>query len=511
MHPLTPLFRGGLVLVVVAGIVISNLRERIIDFFVRTAAPDAPDLQDQGDPIDFLLRHNLILVALLVVLVVVLILIGLFYLAWRFHTFRITGDDVEVRQGVLFRSHRRAPLDRVQGVNLTRPMLARLVGMAKLEVVGAGSDANVKLEYLATGTAEEVRADILTLASGRQLAEARVAGAARAGGSRMQAAASIVTDAVNDLVLGSDQPVAEPDSIVQIPVVRLILSRLLSGRTVILLALIVAAVWGSIVGTVWILFTIVPMFLGFGTVLMRSVTKALRYRISPTRNGVRITYGLFTTITETLPPGRIHAIEVSQPLLWRASGWWAIRVNRLSGKRAGSNEPDQFAEVLPVGDRADVERVLRLLLPGMGDDQWPLVFQHGILGPAADDPYTNTPRRAWIVRPLSWRRNGYLLSGPVLFLRRGVIWRSLGIFPLARLQSVGMHQGPVDRMLRVAGLHAHTISGRVSGELNAVDRDAAVDVFARVEAAAVAAGAADHSHRWAGDAGTAPAGGGSPR
>src|SRR5690606_41600386 len=45
-----------------------------------------------------------------------------------------------VRSGVLFRTHRRAPLDRVQGVNLTRPMIARLFGLAKLEVVGAGLD-----------------------------------------------------------------------------------------------------------------------------------------------------------------------------------------------------------------------------------------------------------------------------------------------------------------------------------------------------------------------------------
>ena len=116
---------------------------------------------------------------------ILLVLIGLFYLSWRFHTFRITGDDVEVRSGVMFRTHRRAPLDRVQGVNLTRPMFARLVGMAKLEVVGAGLDSNVKLEYLSTANAEAVRADILRLASGaRGVADAARADAAPPGVSR---------------------------------------------------------------------------------------------------------------------------------------------------------------------------------------------------------------------------------------------------------------------------------------------------------------------------------------
>ncbi|WP_417564193.1 PH domain-containing protein [Microbacterium sp.] len=511
MHPLTPLFRGGLVLVIVAGIVISNLRERIIDFFLRTTVPEVPDFENTGDPIDFIVRHNLVLWALLAVLVVVVALIGLFYTAWRFHSFRITGDDVEVRHGVLFRSHRRAPLDRVQGVNLTRPMLARLCGMAKLEVVGAGSDSNVKLEYLSTSNAEQVRADILRLASGRRLAEAQARDAAAGGSSRVQAVASVVSDALTDIVLGAEDPVAEPASVVEIPVVRLLLSRVLGRGTIIILVLIGIAVWGSIVGTPWILFTVVPMVLAFGAVIVRSTTKALRYAIAPTPDGVRITYGLFTTVTETLPPGRIHAIEVTQPLLWRPAGWWAVRVNRMTGKSANANESDQFAEVLPVGDRADVERVLRLLLPGMPEDGWPLVFEHGILGPrtgAGDaDPYTNTPRRARLLRLLSWRRNGFRLAEGALFFRRGYIWRSLAVFPLARLQSVGLRQGPLARALRVATLHAHTITGRVSGTLGAVDRDAAVDVFVRVEAAAVAAGVADHTHRWAGDAGAAAAAG----
>ena len=494
MHPLTPLFRGGLVLVIVAGLVISNLRERIIDFFLRSAVPEGPEFNDTGDPVDFVLRHGLVPLALLAVLVIVIVLVGLFYLAWRFHSFRITGDDVEVRQGVLFRSHRRSPIDRVQAVNLTRPMLARLCGMAKLEVVGAGTDANVKLEYLSTSNAEAVRADILRLASGRRLAEQQ----AREGvhGSRTQAAASIVTDALTGLVLGAEEPVAEQASVVHIPVVRLILSRVFSGRLIALVVLVVAAIVGSVVGTPWILFTIVPIFLGFGAVFVRSLTKSLRYAIAPTPDGVRITYGLFTTVTETLPPGRIHAIEVRQPLIWRPAGWWSITVNRMTGKRADQNGNDQFAEVLPVGDRRDVERVLRLLMPGMPEAEWPLVFEHGILGPQPGDPYTNTPRRARILRLFSWRRNGFELTPAALFLRRGVIWRTLGIFPLARLQSVGMHQGPLSRSLGVASVHAHTIAGRVSGELGGVDRDAAVHLFADAEAAAVVAGTSDRSHRW---------------
>ena len=509
LHPLTPLFRGGLVLVVIAGIVIANLRDRLVFLFLPWLDDDIDiDVEVQewrgGDPIDFIIANNLYVVAGLALLGILLVLIGLFYMSWRFHTFRITGDDVEVRSGVLFRTHRRAPLDRVQGVNLTRPMFARLVGMAKLEVVGAGLDSNVKLEYLSTSNAEAVRADILRLASGRRLAGAR-ADAGTAGvpdgavSTRRSAAASVVSAGINGLIAGAEEPVSEPESVVHIPVGRLIASRLLSTSTLWLIAIIVAIIVGSIAGTPWVLFSLVPALIGFGAYWVRTITRSLRYSIAPTPSGVRITFGLFTTITEILPPGRVHAVEVSQSILWRPAGWWEITVNRLSGRGLADGANDQFATVLPVGTRDDVERVLRLLMPDLPESEWPLVFAHGLLGPTTDDPYTNTPRRARILRLLSWKRNGFLLLPDALLMRRGAIWRSLAIFPLARLQSIGIEQGPVDRALSVASIRAHTIAGRVNGRLAILDRDAALGAFEGVETAAIAAAARDHSHRWAGE------------
>ncbi len=117
LHPLTPVLRGGLFLVVVIGIVIANLRDRVIGWLI----PGFSDFEQyEGDPVDYVVSNNLIVVAGLVILAVLALLLGWFYVSWRFHTFRITGDDVEVRTGILFRTHRPAPLDRVQGVNLTR-------------------------------------------------------------------------------------------------------------------------------------------------------------------------------------------------------------------------------------------------------------------------------------------------------------------------------------------------------------------------------------------------------
>ena len=497
LHPLTPLLRGGLFLVVMIGVIVANLRERLIELFLP-AVTDLPPGVVPPDPVDFILAHNLILIAGGGALAVLIVLLVIFRLSWRFHTFRISDDDVEVRSGVLFRTHRRAPLDRVQGVNLTRPLVARLLGLAKLEVVGAGLDSNVKLEYLSAPAAETVRGDILRLASGRRLAERGAA--AVASGSPVQQAADAVAAGIQGIVDGEDFSDAQPDSIVRIPFGRLVASRVLSGSTLTLVALIAVIVVAASFSTLWVLFTMIPAFLAFGAYYVRSIARGLRYAIAPSPDGVRLTSGLFTTVSEVLPPGRVHAIEVHQPLMWRPFGWWNISVNRLTGHSRGSSDSnaDPFATVLPIGTREDVERVLGILAPALPADEWTYVFRHGILGPVDDDPYVSTPRRVWLLRPLSWRRNGAVVSADAVFLRRGWAHRTLTVIPLARLQSIGLRQGPLARATRTATLAAHVIPGTVRTSVGALDRDAALALFDDTARATIAAAAGDRSHRWAG-------------
>lgn len=518
LHPMTPLLRGGLFLIVVIGIVVANLRDRLFFIFLPWLAPGTRDdvatwEGSNGDPIDFIIANNLYVLAVLAVLAVLVLLIAVFYTSWRFHTFRITGDDVEVRSGILFRTQRRAPLDRVQGVNLTRPMVARLLGMAKLEVVGAGTDANVKLEYLSTTNAEAVRADILRLASGRRLADAAIPAGATGPGApapgRVAALGQTVGRELTGLIEGSEAPVAVPESVVSIPVGRLVASHLLSLSTLGLLLAFAAIIVGASQGVWWLLFGFVPTIIGFGAYWIRSIVRSLRYSIAPTPDGVRITFGLLTTITEILPPGRIHAIEVTQPILWRPAGWWTIRINRLTGRSMADTTTDQFTTVLPVGTALDVERVLRLLQPTVPDDEWTLIVREGMAGPDEADTFVNTPRRAWWIRPLSWRRNGFRLGGDLLLLRRGVVWRRLAILPLARLQSFALHQGPLDRLSRVSNARAHVVTGPVYAHLAAVDRDAALALFEDVARGSVRAALTDRTHRWAEEAGaSAPVDGG---
>lgn len=496
VHPATPLLKGGLVFLAVLGYVIANLRERLIDLFLPEEAHwDSSD----NDPVQWAVENNLVLLILLGVVLILAVIIGAFYLSWRFHSFRISAAAVEVRKGVIARQQRRAPLDRVQGVNLTRPFLARMIGLAKLEIVGAGTDANVPLEYLRTADAEQVRADILRLASGlRAQRSAQHGGGAQVPQRASDRLVQTVGAGLTGLVDGPEQPAAEPASVVKIPIGRMILSHIASPGTLFLILYVVAAVIAAVFGAWVFLFGIIPGVFAVGAFWVNSLTKTLRYSIAPTPDGLRVTFGLTTTITETIPPGRIHALEISQSVFWRPMGWWRIRINRLTGRSATQQTTaDAFTTLLPIGTAEDVARVLALALPEIAANG-EVLFRQGMDGPQPGDPFTNTPARARVLRPFSWKRNGFLLLPQALLMRRGVIWRSLAIFPLARAQSITVRQGPLRRALRVGTIAVNCIPGQVSNDLGAVDRDALLALFTDAEHAALAAVRADRSHRWAG-------------
>jgi len=516
MHPLTPLFQGGLVLIVIAGVIISNFRDHAVYWMISVFAPNEANefvTDPDDDVVAFLLENNLIVIGLLAVLAVVLVLIGVFWFLWRFHQFRISDDEVEVRKGVLFKSHRRAPLDRVQGVNLTRPFPARLIGLSKLEVIGAGTGANVDLEYLATERAEQVRADILRLASGARAAREAARDLAEGRAPRESLIAGVNAGVVG-LIEGVDHHDLAAESIVKIPAGRLIGAYLLDGIWWIvgfavlwvgsvLIPLLIAGdeIESGLISVGIGLGTGIPMAFAAVAITWAQISKSLRYAIAPTPDGVRVTFGLLTTVTETLPPGRIYAVEVSQSLLWRPFGWWTIKINRMSGKSAeaqASGSAQQFNTVLPVGTRADVERVLALILPGVPVEHGPLMWEDGLLGPkpTAIDPYKTMAPRAWWRRPFSFKRHGFALTREALMFRRGVLFRKLAVFPLARLQAVSLQQGPVDRFQRVAGAQVHTVIGPVSGHVVGLDTADAIELLQRVSAGAVAAARIDQTHRW---------------
>ena len=510
LHPASPLLRGGIFVFALLGFVIANFRERVVDLVFGIP-------RESGDPLDTIYERGAVGWALLIAGGILVVILIAFSLSWRMHTFRVTDESVEVCSGILFRSHRKARLDRIQGVNIVRPLIPRLFGAAKLEVSVAGQDANVQLAYLGSALADGLRRDILQLASGARqprpgpgdlapetpppagdpaLMPAGSPLAAQAG--RRQALNDYASARVGEFLAPElDPDAAPPESVVRIPLLRLIGSIVFSGFTVFVAVAIVALVVSVIVGgSEWLLIAIFPGLIASVGYYISRFTKSLRYSIAGTRDGVRVGFGLLTTSNETLPPGRIHAIGVTQPLAWRPFGWWQISINK-AGHSTNDGAAGQAATtVLPVGSLSDVAKVLELILPGFAIDEPRALIQRGLTSRGGDDGFANAPRRAAWLRPFSWRRTGYAVSAGAVLLRRGVLSRELVLVPLARLQSVGINQGPVRRRLRLASARLHTVAGPVSATLGVIDVGEAERLLETVTAGAVASADSDTSHHW---------------
>lgn len=543
LHPATPLLRGGIALIAILGIILNTLRERLIETFVGGGYSG----EYGGDPIDWIMDEGYIGIALGITAVGLILFIGGFYLSWRMHTFRITDELVEVRSGILFRTHRRARLDRIQGINIVRPFIARLVGAAKLEVNVAGQDANVQLAYLASANADDLRRDILRLASGTQRKEE--AAAAREG--------TFIDQRVNDLLAPELDPnLAPPESVVKLSTGRLLGSILLNDTAIILVLFIAASIVAvSVTGEPFLLVGLLPAVIGMATFLIGRFVKSLRYSIAGTPDGVRVGFGLLSTSNETLPPGRIHSIQISQPVLWRPVGWWEIKVNRASKSSTQGASGQQNTTILPVGTIDDVMRVLDLMLPGLVDDTRPInatdpinaadpiiatepiidvapapgplaaaadsgipqpvdgdnseqvdaagaalgsreLLRRGLVSRGGDDGFVNSPRRAAPLRWFSWRRNGFAFAPGTIVLRKGAVWREMILVPQPRVQSIQLRQGPLLRRFGLASLTLHTVAGPITARLGAVDAAEATTFFEESSRSIIESASSDTSHRW---------------
>ncbi|GAA2247803.1 PH domain-containing protein [Herbiconiux moechotypicola] len=486
LHPATPLLRGGIVLIAILGFVVANFRERLIDWLF--GAPELP-----GDPLQTAYERGQLGWAALVVAGLLLLGIASFFLSWRLHTFRIGDDVVEVRSGVLFRTHRRARIDRIQGVAIDRPFFARLFGTARVDISVAGQDAKVQLAYLGGADADALRGEVLRLASGARAAEAQVDTAHPSPPGERE---GIVNQRVRELLAPElDPSLAAPESVVKIPPGRLIGSLVLSGFTVMVVLAVALLLTTSMLGRrEFLAFIVLPGLVAAIGYYVNRFTKTLRYSIAGTPDGIRVGSGLLSTNNDTLPPGRVHAIEVSQPLLWRPAGWWMIRINRAGA--AGEATAQASTTMLPVGTIDDARRVLELLVPGMAGSETGRLVDAGLTARRGEG-FTDAPRRARLLRPFSWRRTGFARGEAALLLRGGFVWRRLVVVPLARVQSIRVSQGPVRRGLGLAELTVHTVAGPVRPELAVVDREVAREQFEEWSAAVVIAIDSDRSHRWA--------------
>lgn len=391
LHPLTPLLRGWRFLLLVA------------------AAVGQQGLQPGG-------TFNPLYVGLIVLGATALaVLFG--YVAWRTTRYRLTPTELQVDSGLLQRRSRRVPLARLQSVDVVRPVVARVLGLAelRLEVVGGGS-SEAPLAYLNEADAHSLRSRLLAVASGR-----------------------------------SDTAVVPaPDAVlVTVPTGTLIASVLLGGPLVVSVILLLALVVVTAVqpgAAVPVALAALPAYIGLITVSGRKVLTEYGFSVAESPDGLRLKHGLLDTRSQTIPEGRVQAIRVREPLLWRPFGWVRVEVD-VAGYAGGRGEQQSSTSaLLPVAPKALAEALVGRVLGGAL--------------PVAAAP---VPDRARWRAPLSKPRLRAGLDDRHLVTTYGVLTTTTDVVPLAKVQSLRLTSGPWQQRLGLATVHADNAGRRLPG------------------------------------------------
>lgn len=487
---------------------------------------------------------------------VLLLILAAGSIDWWFTRYSLDDLAIHRRSGFLFKKNRTIRLESVQSVDISRPLVTRLLGLSELRFeVADGSSEALHIKYVSARKAEVLRrtamASINLLrseAAGRpvdvssdsmQISTERMLDADQMHQPFEASYGAPVQDSTQQVVSqqGFQQPAPDqfaPEQSVpqhpsasrrgargrmpmpvaadlsQPPIFRISNVRLIGSIILEHLVWLVPAV-ALMVGIAvlaamlegespFLIFmailpgTFAPM-VGYVVALWTRFDGAANFKITPSgQGGVTLRYGFTGTHTQNVMVERIQALVVEQPILWRAFGWYRIKMT-IAGIGIEKNENQKLVTrniALPVGNKQETVMVLRLLLPALDEVQAQVLLDTANSSLKSQKPQVPamivTPSSARWMDLLTWKRNGVTTvgytagsvqattcidsdaacssvgehtRGDLLLIRGGYFIRALSIVPVSRVLSVSWGQGPLQRAFGCASVHFGTVPGPV--------------------------------------------------
>jgi putative membrane protein len=337
------------------------------------------------------------------------------FVRWLVTRWKLEGATLRIETGLLRRESRQLPMTRIQAVDVVRPFLARVLGLAALRIRLAGAGAGAggdRLAYLTVGEAAVLRAALL---AGQH---------------------------------GLDPATPEPAELplITVPAGRVIGATLLRAAPRFAALAVVAAVAAAAAPVLFLASesTLGLIALGLVTRTWQQVTGRYGFTVAASPDGIRIRRGLLSTVAETVPFRRVQAVRLEQPLLWRPFGWCRLVVDvaGVAGRDSGPKSGGLAKTLLPVGYMNEAQHLVGL------------VFGHDM------PELTKPPKRARVKAPLSYH---FLAAGHNRVMAvtvTGRVRKKTVYMRLEKLQSVRLTQGPVQRRLSLASVHGDAAGRR---------------------------------------------------
>jgi putative membrane protein len=417
---------------------------------------------------------------LLYVLPAIVLGIGLTFLfswiAWRHFRYQIGDSDIRVERGLLSRTARSVPYERIQDVSLEQSLVPRLFGMVQVKFeTGAGGKDELKIQYVTEAEGAALRETVRA----RKAGEFAIAGTPEA-----------PTEAEGRTLFAMDAKRLATFGLFEFS---LVVFAVLGGAAQQFDFLLPFEIWdpgawmrllagpgdwlqelgfaAQAVGAVLALSVlgIVGLITGLG----RTVLRDYGFRLEETPKGLRRRRGLLTRTDVVMPVHRVQALQVTTGILRRRFGWHGLSVVSLAqDAKAGNHVVVPFAqmdEIEPVVDvtgfalPSETERwrrpMRRYHLDRFLMSALPLFLAAagiGLLGPLLPwaEPWA---LRLWIAglavfglviglrEAFLWRRDRHAIDARHIFVRRGWLAPRFDIASRVKLQSVEIAQGPLAR------------------------------------------------------------------
>lgn len=406
------------------------------------------------------------------------------WLAWRRFRYFVGPDDIRIEQGLINRSARSVPYDRIADVSVEQPALARMLGLAMVRFeTGGGKGEEAELRYVTEQDAARLRATV----------RERKAGVA----VEADAAARDTAEPAAELLFTMDLPRLLTLGLYSFSLVFFVVLLGLAQQLDFLLPFdwgdvktwVIAAEEGGLAVTQLDLASqllgalaalTVLIVLGLASGIVRTGLTDWGFRLERTAKGLRRRRGMLTLTDVTIPVERVQAVVLGTGAIRAQRGWHDLRLVSLATESA----KESHHMVAPLAKL---------------DEIWPIAREAGLMPPATDLTFARPHIGPWLDRAalgtvpfiggavfaalndipgawllalpplailasvrLDWRNTSHAADAQQLYARRGWWNRSFTIARQINVQSVTLSRGPLEQLRGLATVHF----GIAGGELH---------------------------------------------
>jgi len=427
-----------------------------------------------------------------------LLSVGAALLRWLNFSFRVGEREIRIDSGLLNRTHRSIPFDRIQDVTVEQGPLARAMGLARVRFETGGSSGSKEDDGSLAAIPLERAAAIRDLVRARRglapaagptdpVAEQEPEAPIFAMDLRRVLLAGVFNFSLAVLggLVGLSQTVGESMGIN--PFSDDFWKGLFAPGTPLGDLLRDHAIITAMAGALLL------VLIGLGTGLLRTLLREYGFRLEGTAIGLRRRRGLLTVTDVVLPAKRTQAAIIASGPVRERFGWSALKFQSLAKEDGGKGDhvvaplaaEEEIGSILAAIDwsppgHPNWMRVSKAYVWALAAAMAPLaLLAIGLLmifgRIAGDDPGRQADLQfgpvlllagllvALATRWLAWRRYAYALDGDRLLVRSGWWRRRVKILPVRNIQSVDYVQLIVDRWFGTAGLVIGVAGGGLTG------------------------------------------------